>query len=190
MRRPLDAGGDRNPGLVYFFTALARGISFHRNALRDQGSRSLITKLLVITATCLAAVFLTGIVIEAFDLDLDLWPFGAEDFILASPDATVTGGPSVGALAALNGVQGFVISAGAHLVLLHQARSALAIDCPSTSPSFNVAEPRQPYLDAVLVLGHCFHTRLGDSRSIGATARPAPLGHLSRTFRLASRSSS
>jgi hypothetical protein len=178
------------PKSLLFPSYILRNIPIRLTVAQGRGRRFLLIRLLVIGAACLAAVLVTGIVLEAFDSDLDLWPFGAEDFIVASPDAPVMGGQPAGSLAALNVVQGFVISAGTHLVLQHRARNALATDRPSFFSSYSMAEPREPHLDASLALGHFIYTRPGDNQSVVDRARRAPLGPLSRAFRLASRCSS
>ncbi len=98
-------------------------------------------KFFTILAACLGAVFVASIVLEAFDDDLDLWPFGSEDFTLGPQDPPSAGSQSVGPLAASNAaIQCLVMTAGAHLVLGHRARSALATDYPTPSAAFNMAE--------------------------------------------------
>jgi hypothetical protein len=132
--RPLDTRRIHGSGHGCCFTSALRRFLTERDILRDQGDRSLVAKLLVITAACLATVFVTAILIEAFDVDPDLRPDGAGDFTLTPHESPGTGRQPVGALTALRAVQGSVLTAGAHLVLRHRARSALAIDRLFGSP--------------------------------------------------------
>jgi hypothetical protein len=110
-------------------------------ATKDQRRRFLVAGFLTLLAACLTVGLLAFIVLEAFNGDLDLWPFGTENFTIAPTDQPVTGGQLVGAFSALNAIQCFVITAGVLLVLRHRARSALATDSPCISVAFNVAEP-------------------------------------------------
>ena len=111
-----------------------------RKVARRQRSRILAARILTIFAACVGALLAANIVIEAFDDDLDLWPFGAEDSALAPQHQLVTGGQPFSALFALNAIQCLVTTAGAYLVLRHRARGALPTDRPSVSVAFNVAE--------------------------------------------------
>ncbi len=126
-------------------------------APKHRGNKFSVIELLPVLAACLGAIFVASIVLEAFDDDLDLWPFGFEDFTLAPQDPPPTGGQCVGALSASNdAIQCLVMSAGAHLVLGHRARSALATDYSTSSPAFNMVEPWVQDLKAAPVLGHLF----------------------------------
>lgn len=162
-----------------------RSIPLHLYIAKNQGRRFLITKCLVIVAACLATALVAFIVLEAFDSDLDLWPSGSENFTLAAQDPPVTGGAPVGGFVALNVMQCFVITAGAHLVLRHRARSALATDSPILFSPLNMAEPRVPFFSAAPALGHFFCSAQGDNRNVSAMARPTHLGPLSCAFRCA-----
>ncbi len=93
--------------------------------------RAPLTTCLTILAASLGAVFAASIVLEALDDDLDLWPFGAEDFTVVPHADLVIGSQSFSALFALSTLQIFVMTAGAHLVLRHRARSALATAYPT-----------------------------------------------------------
>jgi hypothetical protein len=95
----------------------------------------------------------TYIVVEAFNGDLDLWPFGAEDFLGAAHDSPLISGQVARTFFALQVTRCFVMTAGAHLVLTHRARSDLPTDIPSSSLAFNMADPRLRNLSASLVLG-------------------------------------
>jgi hypothetical protein len=113
-----------------------------RHVAKRQRNEFPVTKTLTLIAACLGAVFVSYIVLEALDRDLDLWPLGTEDFTFAPQDPPPTGGQFVGAHLALNAaIQCFVLTAGAHLVLGHRARSALATDSPSIFSMFTMAEP-------------------------------------------------
>ena len=126
------------------------------NVAKHRANKFPVTKFLTIFAACLSAVFVSSIVFEAFDSDLGLWPFGAEDFTVALQDQLVTGSQPFSVFFALNAIQCLVMSAGAHLVLRHRPRSALATDSLSISFVFNVAEPWWQNLNAAPVLGHFF----------------------------------
>jgi hypothetical protein len=124
---------------------------------KHRGNRFPVIEFLTILAACLWAVFVVSIVLEAFDDDLDLWPFGSEDSTLAPQDPPPTGGQCVGPFSASNGaIQCFVMTAGAHLVVGHRARSALATDYPTASRAFNMAEPWVQDPKAAPLLGHLF----------------------------------
>jgi hypothetical protein len=99
-----------------------------RNATREPKCRFPIAKHIIILAACLAVAMLTFLVLEAFDGDMDLGPFGADDFVLAPPGQSEGGSRPVWPLGALCAVQCFVATAGAHLDLRYRARSALAAD--------------------------------------------------------------
>ena len=105
---------------------------------RNQAS---LTTCLTRVAACLGALFAGCIVLEAFDADLALWPFGTEDFVFAPFGHLVSGAPASPAFSALHSAYGFVVTAGAHLVVRYRARSALATDPFSMSVVFQRAEP-------------------------------------------------
>ncbi len=121
-----------------------------------RGNTFPVTKVLTILAACLGTVFVASIVLEAFNDDLDLWPFGAENFTVPAQDQLVTGGQPFSAFYALKPILWFVVTFGAHLVMRHRARSALATDRPSIFTGFNVAEPRWQGLNPAPALGHLF----------------------------------
>ncbi len=52
-------------------------------APKHRGVKFPVAKLLTLLAACLGAAFAASTVLEAFDNDLDLWPFGAEDLTTA-----------------------------------------------------------------------------------------------------------
>jgi hypothetical protein len=131
-------------------------IAIRPTIARDQGCRFLVTRLLVIGAACLAVVLVAGIVLEAFDSDLDLWPFGAEDFTVAADSSSPTEVQPYQGCASLNPISCFVRPAGAHLIVQHRARGALVSESPSFLLAFNVAEPREQNSKAALPLGHFF----------------------------------
>jgi len=90
-----------------------------------------VAKVLTLLAACLGAVFVASIVLEAFDGDLALWPFGGEDFTVTPHADLLIGSQPCSTLLTLSALQSFVMTAGAHLVLGHRARSALATDSPT-----------------------------------------------------------
>jgi hypothetical protein len=92
-------------------------------------------------AACLGALFVVCIVIEAFDADLALWPFGTEYFTVAWAGQLACGVPVSRSVSALLVTYGFVMTAGAYLVLRYRARSALATDNSSMTLAFTLAEP-------------------------------------------------
>ena len=116
-------------------------------------SRLLAAKFLSISAACLSALLGMYIVMEAFDGDLDLWPFGAEDFLSVAHDFPLASGQAAQLLFALPATWCFVMTAGAHLALRHRARSDLPTDVPSRSLAFNMAEPRWRNFSMPLALG-------------------------------------
>jgi hypothetical protein len=126
------------------------------NTAKDQTHNFLIPDLLVISAACLFTVFIGSIVLEAFDSDLDLWPFGAENFTLDAHGLSPSDSQPSPSCAALFPFLCFVMTAGAHLIVQHRARGALAAESPSILLAFNVAEPREQNLQATLPLGHFF----------------------------------
>jgi hypothetical protein len=137
------------------YTALPRTPPLSKVAKRRR-DKFPVTKFLTILAACLGSVFVASIVLEAFDNDLDLWPFGTEDFTVVPHADLVIGSQPFSALFALGAIQVFVMTAGAHLVLRHRARSALATDSPTIFIAFNMAEPRWQGLNPAPVLGHFF----------------------------------
>ncbi len=137
------------------YTALPRTPPLSKVAKR-QGNKFPVTKFLAILAACLGSVFVASIVLEAFDNDLDLWPFGAENFTVAAQDQPATSGQPFSVSFALNPLLWFVVTAGAHLVIRHRARSALATDSPSIFVVSTMAEPRWQGLNPAPALGHLF----------------------------------
>lgn len=99
--------------------------------------------LLASLAACLAAGFVTWMVLEPSDLDSDLRQVGIGDFGIATQVQPVTGSRSADTFGSLDVIQCFVMAAGAHLVWRRpRARSDLVITGPLVFPLFNVAEPR------------------------------------------------
>ncbi len=100
------------------------------------------SSLLILVAGCLLAGFVGSIMAEAFDSDLDVCPFGAEDCTVAeatsSPAAVQPGLAST----LLNQALSIVLLAGACLILLHRPRSGLASDSRLIFSSFNAAASR------------------------------------------------
>lgn len=191
MRQPGPLGAQRSWRLQTNFSPPfdLRNIPHHLNALMGQERRFLAFRFLGIAAACLAIAFVASIMIEAFDADLDLWPDGAGDFTLAAADSLGPGSQSAGARAVLNAIPCFVISAGAHLVLRHRARSALATDRPSIFPSFSMAEPREPIASAFPTLGHFFFWGPSDEWNVRTRTRPTHPVAFSDALHLRSRSS-
>jgi hypothetical protein len=130
------------------------------NVPKKQGCRFLTARFLTVFAACLCTVLVAYIVLEALDDDLDLWPFGAENFTVAphadlvigsqpfsvffplnAIQCLVIGSQAFSVFFALNAVQCLVMTAGAHLVIGHRPRSALATDSLSISLVSNLAEP-------------------------------------------------
>ena len=92
-------------------------------------------------AACIAAIFVSCLVLEAFDKDIALWPFGTEDFAAPAQDHFEGAVPDAGALSAARAAYGFIVTAGAQLVLRYRARSALVTDDFSLHDAFHRAEP-------------------------------------------------
>ncbi len=155
-RKPLGAQEPRHHWRVRCWSSPLRDIFLHCNLAYDKRRRFLVAGFLSLLALCLAFGFVAFIVLEAFDSDLDLWPFGAEDFTLAPHDSPATAGQSVEAFSAVNPGHRFIVSAGAHLVVGHRARSTLPTDSLPDFIALSVAEPREPLLNAVPALGHFF----------------------------------
>ncbi len=143
MNRNGTVGMFKPPGVVRALspTVAVRHLLSLGKVTRDRGIKALITRFLPILAACLSAVFVFSIVLEAFDSDLDLWPFGAEHFTVSSPEQPVPTGQLAGIFPVLSASFFVVITAGRHLVLRHRARSALATDSPFLPIALNVAEP-------------------------------------------------
>jgi hypothetical protein len=97
--------------------------------------------MLALLAACLGAVFISYIVLEALDGDLDLWPSGIDSFTIVPHADLVTGSQPFSVFFALNPTLCFVVTAGARMVSGHRARSALATDSPSIFTGFTMAEP-------------------------------------------------
>jgi hypothetical protein len=113
----------------------------NRNAAPHHGNQASLTTYLIRVAACVGALFAACIVIEVFDADLALWPFGSEDFVVAPAGYLGSGTQASPTLSALHSAYGFVVAAGAHLVVRYRARSALAADQPSEFVVFHRAEP-------------------------------------------------
>ncbi len=96
---------------------------------------------MALLAACLALGMVASIVLEAFDGDSDLWPFGTESFITAAHGESLTGSHLIGSVPALNAVLCTLMTAGAYLVLRHRARSALAADHSPVAMVSKMAEP-------------------------------------------------
>ena len=160
MSRGGSSSANNARGSAYVFSPCAifpRRTPALGNAPTHRGNKFSVIDLLPLVAACLGAVFIASLVLEAFDDDLDLWPFGSEDLTLAPQDPPPAGGQCVGVLSASNAaIHCFVMTAGTHLVLGHRARSALATDYSTPSPPFNMAEPWVQDLKAAPVLGHLF----------------------------------
>jgi hypothetical protein len=156
QHRALGSHESCSPRARGFLSTSLRTLPRHLTVAKHQGRRFLIAKFLGIGAVCLAAVLTAGIALEAFDDDLDLWPFGAEDCTVAPHGQPVTDGQTVGPPVGLPAGHCFVNAAGAHLVLRHRARSALAANRPFNFPPFSMAEPRELSPTPALGLGHFF----------------------------------
>jgi hypothetical protein len=124
-----------------------------------RGNKSPVAKVLTLLAACLGAVFAASVVLEAFDGDLDLCPFGAEDFTVEPHADLAIGSQPFSVFFALNPTLYFVVTAGAHLVVRYRARSALATDSPTIFIVFNMAEARWQGLNLAPALGHFFWWR-------------------------------
>jgi hypothetical protein len=140
--------------VLVFPDGVLRRPSARRRIAKGQEIGFLFVGCLVVLTVCLAVGFVACIVLEAFDLDPDLWPFGARDFNVAFQAQHLIGGPAAGAIAVLIAIQCFVKTAGAHLVWRHRARSDLAAVRPSICIAFTVAEPWWLYVMVTPVLGH------------------------------------
>ena len=134
--------------------------SLHLAVARDQGRRFLVVKLLAIGSASLAAALVASLAAEAFDADLALWPVGAEDFTVAAYASLPSDAILPLGCASFNLNRCLVMTAGAHLLLQHRARSDLATDTAIIPTSFNMAEPRRQNPNAAPVLGHfiCWST--------------------------------
>jgi hypothetical protein len=144
------------PAVLLFPVGVVGRPPTRRRFAKPQETGLLLAGCLAVLTACLAVGFVLCIVFEAFDRDLALWPPGTEDFHVASHALPLTDGQSVGVLASLDAVQCFVITAGAHLVRRHRARSSLVIAHPLVLLTLNVAEPRWSNLLDTLALGHAF----------------------------------
>ncbi len=111
------------------------------NLAKEHGGKFPGVRFLTILAACLCAVFAGFLVLEAFDGDLDIGPFGAEDFAVELHGQTAGSSQFVDALSNLDAIFCFVVAAGTYLVSRHRARSALATDHPFIPIGFNMAEP-------------------------------------------------
>jgi hypothetical protein len=106
-----------------------------------QVRKFLLAGFLVLLPVCLTLGFVAFIVLETFGLDPDLRPFGTEDFEVDLQKLFAAGLPSVRVFSGLAAMHCFVAPAGAHLILRHRARSALATDNSTVPIASNVAEP-------------------------------------------------
>ena len=136
----------------------------------------LLTRFLTLFAACLGAAFAAPLVLEAFDGDLDLWPVGAEDFTLAPHADLGIGGQPFSTVFALSALQSFVMTAGAHLVVRHRARSALVTDSPIPLRAFPMAEPWVLDRKSTPVLGHLFSIWWAHQGCRNSPASFAPVG--------------
>jgi hypothetical protein len=152
-----------NPAFAQWSPAL------HRIHVSHQLNRSLLTRGLTLLPACLATLFVASVMIEAFDDDLDLWPFGVEDFAAASYELPLTGGLPLWSRSALSDAYCFLMAAGPRLVLRHRARSALPTDSLSNSLC-TMAEPGWRDLTASPELGHAVFGVQGDDEH--TCARP------------------
>lgn len=117
----------------------------HRVA-KGQGKGFLLL-LLASLAACLAAGFVTWMVLEPSDLDSDLRQVGSGDFGIATQVQPVTCSRSADGFGSLDVIQCFVMAGGAHLVWRRpRARSDLVNASPLVSSVLNVAEPGWSYL--------------------------------------------
>jgi hypothetical protein len=156
-RRSRGAQETSVPTLPFSLACFSRFTLAHRNAAKSRGNQLLTAKRLVTLSACLMGAFVVSFVIEAFDSDLDLWPFGTEDFGIAAHTPSLAGTQLPLSSAALNGFSCFVRTAGAHLIAQHRARSALAADIPNSSSLLiecEMAEPWRQDLKDAPVLGH------------------------------------
>ncbi len=107
-----------------------------------------LTTCLASLAACLGALLAASIVLEAFDADLALWPCGTGDFTATLHAHLGCDARGASAFPAPQAAYGFVMTAGALLVVRYRARSALATDAPSISVMlFTMAEPWGPRSD-------------------------------------------
>lgn len=189
MRRSRAAGldGSRCSGHGIHCCSPLRDTPLHFHVAKDRGRRFLVAKGLGLTAACLVAGFVGFIAIEAFDVDVALWPIGAEDFTCEVNASSPPGVEPLLGCVALTAIPDNVIPAGAHLIAHHWARSALPTDDPSIPPPLNMAECREACLAAAPVLGHYSYTGPGDGRNVAGRARCSHLVSFSRALPLASR---
>ena len=112
-----------------------------RKVAPQHGNHIALATYLTRVAACVGALFAACIVCEAFDTDLAPWPFGTEYFTVASVGPLASGARGACAFSGLLAAYGFVMAAGALLVVRYRARSALATDEWSTFVEFHRAEP-------------------------------------------------
>ena len=115
--------------------------AFGKKVVKGQGIGFLFSGVLVILAACLAVGLVASIVLEAFDSDPDLWPYGSENFNVALEKPFEVGLQSTRVPSGLAAILCLVATAGVYLILSHRARSALATDPSSTCVVFHRAEP-------------------------------------------------
>lgn len=189
-RSPMSLDQRRGYAPERFFSFVLRNLPPQFTNGTDRGRSFPITTCLGIAAVCLAAVFVGFITLEAFDGDPDLWPFGGEHgTVTADASSPVAVQPLQGRVA-LTAILCVVMTAGAHLVAQHRARSALAADSALLFTLLDMAEPRESTSAALPVLGHFFYRGPGDDRNVSGRTNRTFLGLLPSAMGLASRFSS
>jgi hypothetical protein len=113
----------------------------HRKLPPHRNTQFLFTSDLTHVAACLAMIFVSCVVLEAFDKDIALWPFGTEEFTALPQDHIVSAVYDACAFSAPRAANRFVMTAGAQLVLRYRARSGLGADGPVNLVVFHWAEP-------------------------------------------------
>ncbi len=116
--------------------------SAHFRTARNQRRKPLVAGFITLLAGCLALGFVAFIVLEAFDSDPDLYAYGAEEFLSAPQDSLDASLQPARVFSALEAMRGSIMTAGACLILMYRARSALASDSLAISSVFDLAEPR------------------------------------------------
>jgi hypothetical protein len=160
QRGPSGVQNARGPLYVFWPYAACPSKPALRKVAKHRRTRFPVTKTFTILAACLGALFISYIVLEALDGDLDLWPLGAENFTAASHADFVIASQPFSTFFALNPILWFVVTAGAHLVMRHRARSALPTDTPSILIAVTMAEPWGQSVNPALALGHLFFRRI------------------------------
>lgn len=142
MREAWESGG------VISAAAPAPRLPARQSVCPQHKPRFPLTKSLPSLAACLSTLFAVSLALEAFDADLTLWPLGTEDFTASQDSHLVRGAQGAGAFPPLRVAYGFVMTAGALLVVRYRARSALATDAPSVTVMLSTtAEPWGPHND-------------------------------------------